>query len=172
MEIIACDKMAKIFHILCALGISVFLAGIGHYLHWDWANVPITILFGIYAVAILFSSGRNPVPLSRTANERYDAYILYCHMLGKKPSYARERDDIWIPKLPYPVEVMAGFFRLGVAMRRWAMTRKLSYRRYLKLQSEVASFVRSCQANTLDAQNVLDDLILRTWPNIIALRLV
>ena len=157
--------MAKALHIIVALVISLILFGMFHWVGWDWTEWPIRILFSIYFVAILFSPRTNPVPLSRGANDRYDAYMVYCFMVGKKPS-PREDPNEWIPKLPYPIEVMAAFRRLIDAMRGWSM-RESNVSRYKKLETEAQRFVKACQTDSsLVAETVLDDLIFRVCPNI------
>jgi hypothetical protein len=157
--------MAKALHIVGALIVSLILSGIFHWIGWDWIGWPISIVFGIYACAILFSPRTNPVPLSRAANDRYDAYIVDCGLTGKKPSW-KEDDDIWIPKLPYPIEVMAAFRRLIGAMRNYAM-RERNLARFKKLEAEAEGFAKACQtSSSLVAEKVLDDLIFRACPNL------
>ncbi len=151
--------------IVGAFAATQFLSGIFHWIGWDWTGLPISVLFGIYAVAILFSPRTNPVPLSREADQRYDAYIVYCYLMGKKPSW-KEDDNTWIPKLPYPIEVMAAFRRLIDAMRSYSM-RGGNLSRFKKLEAEAEGFVKACQtSSSLIAETLLDDLIFRTCPNI------
>jgi hypothetical protein len=119
-------------------------------------------VFGIYAVAILLSPRTNPVPLSREANQRSDAYIVYCYLVGKKPSW-KESDAAWISKLPYPVPVMAAFRRLIDAMRSYRKTRGRGYK---KLEAEAEGFVKALTSSSLIAETVLDDLIFQACPNI------
>src|SRR5215469_14543405 len=138
--------MAKAIHIIVALVILLILFGVFHWIGWDWMEWPICILFSIYFVAILFSPRTNPVPLSRAANERHDAYIVYCYLMGKKPSW-KEDDNTWIPKLPYPIGVMAAFRRLIDAMRAWSI-RGGSMSRHKKLEKEAERFVKACQIDS------------------------
>jgi hypothetical protein len=104
--------MAKFWHIIIALIASLILSCIFHWIGWDWTRWPIGILFAIYFVAILFSHHKNPVPLSREADDRYDAYWMYCWAKQKKGStreYASGRS--WLSELPYPEDVVAAFGR-------------------------------------------------------------
>ena len=113
--------MAKVLHIVGALVIWLILCGIFLFLRWDWlVHLPLSFVFVIYVAMILRSAKTNPVPFSRAANDNLDAYLVYCSIIGKRPS-AKEEDDAWIPKLPYSVAVMAAFRRLIDAMRRYSM---------------------------------------------------
>jgi hypothetical protein len=158
-------NMAKALHIIIAFVVMIILRVLFHWIGWDWAGWPISILFIIYAGAILFSPRSNPVPLSRAANERYDAYVIYCTLSGKEPSL-KEDDSTWIPKLPYPMAVMAAFRRSIDALRAYSANDG-NFAKYKKLEGEANGFVAACHANgSLVAKTVLDDLIFRACPNI------
>jgi hypothetical protein len=114
---------------------------------------------------VLFSPSANPVPFSRAANDKLDAYLVYCSVIGKQPS-PKEEDNAWIPKLPYSIEVMAAFRRLIDAMRSYSM-RDSNVGRFKKLLAEAEGFVKACQANsTLVVGQVLDDLLLMAYPQL------
>ena len=101
--------MARFWYIIIALIVSLILSGIFHWIGWDWTRWPISILFGIYCVAILFSPRKNPVLLSREADDRHDAYWMYCWAKRKEGS-TREYAS-WLSELPYPEDVVAAFGR-------------------------------------------------------------
>jgi hypothetical protein len=109
--------IAKALHILVAWLVAVALYGLFHLLGWNWLpGWPLGILTGIYTVSILFSPASNPVPFSRTANDRLDAYYAHCLLKGKEPSqkeYAVTDCRVWQSELPYPVDIMAAYFRMA-----------------------------------------------------------
>ncbi len=157
--------MAKALHIVGALIVLLVLSAIFHLIGWEWTFMPLSLVFVIYVSMVLFlSPNTNPVPFSRAANDKLDAYLVYCSVIGKQPS-SKEEDNAWIPKLPYSIEVMAAFRRLIDAMRSYSM-RNGNMGRFKKLLAEAEGFVKACQANsTLVAGQVLDDLLLLAYPN-------
>jgi hypothetical protein len=75
------------------------------------------ILFGLYTLNILISRGSNPLPLTRAATERHEAYIAYCNLIGQPPSlkeYAVLDVDKWLSQLPYPVDILSAYYRIMI----------------------------------------------------------
>jgi hypothetical protein len=75
------------------------------------------ILFGLYTLNILISRSSNPLPLTRAATERHEAYIVSCHLIGRTPSlkeYAVLDVKKWLSQLPYPVDIMSAYYRIMV----------------------------------------------------------
>ena len=156
--------MAKFLHIVGALIVWLILCDILYFMGWGWPVLPLSVVFVMYVATIWRSPSTNPVPFSRAANENLDAYLVYCSIIGKKPS-AKDEDDAWIPNLPYSVKVMAAFYRLIGAMRRYGMTTG-NLGRFKKLVTEAEGFVKACKVRpALVSEQVLDDLILRAYPN-------
>ena len=90
------QRVAKAVHIIAAMslgllahGLVTWLGPVGGY----WLNWPISIVVGLYAVAILFS--KTPVPLSRAARLNLREYEAWCRVMGKQPSQKEYMTDSW-----------------------------------------------------------------------------
>jgi hypothetical protein len=115
---------------------------------------------------------RNPFPGTPEANDRYDAYTLYCHVTGKKMRIPMEDDAVWIPALPFPIEIVASYRRLIVAhIKCWEPRGCMAafvprVRRFEKLEQQRDRFVKACQSKRVDPVGALDRLHQWAWPNI------
>ena len=90
------QRVAKAVHIVSAFALGFLAHGVFHLLGpaWDyWSNWPISILVGLYSIAILFS--KTPVPGSRAARSNMREYEAWCRVMGKQPSRKEYISDSW-----------------------------------------------------------------------------
>lgn len=90
------QRVAKAVHIVSAFVLGFLAHGVFHWLGpaWDyWSSWPISILVGLYSMAILFS--KTPVPGSLAARQNMREYEAWCRATGKQPSRNEYISDSW-----------------------------------------------------------------------------